>query len=155
MIERLVVEYPTDEFDVSNILIGGVPIRYGGQIVECITVKLVGAAAALGSVTNTPAPMTGPGYVDPADARQVFNRGRGEPLRGLVRAFVGEAGELESSARAATPATRSRRLAYERTHQGFPRACRACSRGRGHSGHSGARVLQAAPDPDRIAIRAN
>jgi hypothetical protein len=112
MIERLVVEYPTNEFDICDILIGGVPIHYGGQIAECITVKLVGAAAALGSVKNTPALIAGAGYVDPADARQIFNRGRGEPLRGLVRAFVGEAGEVEPSAPVAAPATtRSRRLA--------------------------------------------
>jgi hypothetical protein len=112
MIERLVVEFPTDEFDVSDILIGGVPIRYGGQIAECITVKLVGAAAALRSVTNVPATIAGAGFVDPADARQVFNRGRGEPLRGLVRAFAGEAGEVEPKAPVAAWATvRSRRLA--------------------------------------------
>jgi hypothetical protein len=102
MIERLVVEFPTDEFDVSDIRIGGVPIRYGGQIAECITVKLVGAAAALGTVSNARVPMTGAGYLDPADARQIFGRGRGAPLRGLVRAFGSEAGELELSPPAET-----------------------------------------------------
>jgi hypothetical protein len=112
MIERLVVEYPTEEFDVSDILIGGAPIRHGGQIAECITVKLVGNAASLGAVANAPAPISGAGFVDPADARQIFNRGRGEPLRGLVRAFVGEAGEVELPTRGAARAVnRSRRLA--------------------------------------------
>jgi hypothetical protein len=45
MIERMVVEVPKERgFTVSDLLIAGVPIRYGGQIAECITVKLVGVA---------------------------------------------------------------------------------------------------------------
>jgi hypothetical protein len=42
MIERLVVEVPKRRRrTVSDITIGGEPIRYGGQIAECITVKLI------------------------------------------------------------------------------------------------------------------
>ena len=79
-IERLVVESPTDEFDVSDIRIGGVPMRYGGQIAECITVKLVGAASALGSVDNKRATLqTAAAISIPADAREIFTRGRGGP----------------------------------------------------------------------------
>lgn len=45
MIERLVVEVPPNRrFTVSDITIGGERIRYGGQIAECITVKLIGVA---------------------------------------------------------------------------------------------------------------
>jgi len=46
MIERLEVKVPSERgFYVSDLSIGGVPIRYGGQIAECITVKLIGVAA--------------------------------------------------------------------------------------------------------------
>jgi len=96
-IERLVVKYPTDEFDVSDIRIGGAPTRFGGQIAECITVKLVGVAAALGSVKNPRFKLTSAGYLDPADARQIFSR-RGGPRSGLVRAFVDENAEVEPAA---------------------------------------------------------
>jgi hypothetical protein len=45
MIERLVVEVPSERgFAVGDITIGGEPIDYGGQIAECITVKLTGIA---------------------------------------------------------------------------------------------------------------
>ncbi|HEX8198008.1 MAG TPA: hypothetical protein VF571_17580 [Pyrinomonadaceae bacterium] len=45
MVERLEVEVPASrDFTVSDIKIGGIPIMYGGQIAECITVKLVGVA---------------------------------------------------------------------------------------------------------------
>jgi hypothetical protein len=55
MIERLVVEVPHKSGStVSDLCIGGVPIAFGGQIAECITVKLTGAAAAIGSVHYAP-----------------------------------------------------------------------------------------------------
>jgi hypothetical protein len=95
-IERLVVQCPTDEFDVSDIRIGGTPIRYGGQIAECITVKLVGTAAALGTMSNPRASLAGVGYVDPANARQIYSRGRGGPHGGVVPSYRNEAaGEIE------------------------------------------------------------
>jgi hypothetical protein len=95
LIERLVVEVPGDEFTVSDITIGGVPITYGGQIAECITVKLVGAAGALGSTKNPSLPMPGVGYVDPVGAREVFVGSRKGVPNGSIPAFVHEAGELE------------------------------------------------------------
>jgi hypothetical protein len=53
MIERLEVQVPAARgFCVGDIRIGEEPIAYGGQIAECITVKLVGAAAQIGSVQN-------------------------------------------------------------------------------------------------------
>jgi len=106
-IERLEVKYPTDEFAVSDIRIGGVPIRYGGQIAECITVKLVGAAAALGSITTAPRTrLSAKAYLDPASARAVFYR-RGRPLAGLVRAFSDEDAEVEPMPPSALRAARS------------------------------------------------
>jgi hypothetical protein len=94
MIERLVVEVPTGEFDVSDITIGGIPIGYGGQIAECITVKLVGSAAGLGSTQNGPLKLPTFGRIDPADAKEIFGRGKDFP--GTVRAFEHESGELEN-----------------------------------------------------------
>jgi hypothetical protein len=55
MIERLVVEVPKERgLTVSDITIGGVPIEYGGQIAECITVKLIGVAHPQAKITNQP-----------------------------------------------------------------------------------------------------
>ena len=49
-IERLVLEVPAETGrTVSDLQIGGVPVRYGGQVAECITVKLVGGACQIGS----------------------------------------------------------------------------------------------------------
>ena len=98
LIERLVVKSPSDEFDVSDLRIGGVPVVFGGQIAECITVKLVGVAAALGSVSNGRLKLPTAGYVDPANAREVFVAGRrsGNPV-GTVKAFAFESGEVEQS----------------------------------------------------------
>ncbi|HWT06247.1 MAG TPA: hypothetical protein VN224_10855 [Xanthomonadales bacterium] len=67
LIERLVVEVPRESgFTVSDLSIGGVPIAFGGEIAECITVKLVGTAAALGSVRNAPSACGNRCCVDPA-----------------------------------------------------------------------------------------
>jgi hypothetical protein len=104
LIERLVVQSPTEEFDVSDVRIGGVPVVYGGQIAECITVKLVGAAAALNSVKNGRLKLTTAGFVDPANAREVYARG-GQPV-GTVKAFAYEGGEV-----AARPAAARREAA--------------------------------------------
>lgn len=106
-IERLEVAFPTDEFSVSDIKIGGEPICYGGQIAECITVKLTGAAAGLGSALDNPRlKLTSAGYLDPFDARQLLGR-RSGPRSGLVRAFVDENTETEPLAPAvATRGTR-------------------------------------------------
>lgn len=96
LIERLVVEAPDGSFDVSDIRIGGVPIVYGGQVAECITVKLVGAVAALGSVDNPMQPLPEVGYVDPDNAREIFGAGRHGAPSGTVPAFIHEAGERAS-----------------------------------------------------------
>jgi len=53
---------------VSDIKIGGVPIDHGGQIAECITVKLIGAAARLGAVKNSPRNCLARCCIDPNQA---------------------------------------------------------------------------------------
>ena len=71
-IERLVLEVPAETgLTVSDLSIGGVPVIYGGQVAECITVKLVGAAAGLGSVRNAPAMCDGQACVAILDARNL------------------------------------------------------------------------------------
>ena len=51
MIERMIVEVPPETGrTLSDLKIGGEPVRYAGQIAECITVKLVGTAAPLARV---------------------------------------------------------------------------------------------------------
>jgi hypothetical protein len=63
---RAVYEVPQGEtssgrpFVVGDILIGGVPIEFGGQISKNITMRLVGFASGKGSITPHPAPCGGP-----------------------------------------------------------------------------------------------
>jgi hypothetical protein len=55
MIERLVVEAPPGrKISVGDLLIAGSPIRYGGQVAECITVKLTGLANILPKPVKSP-----------------------------------------------------------------------------------------------------
>jgi hypothetical protein len=95
MIERLVVEVPAASgFTVSDLTIGGIPIRYGGQIAECITVKLIGAAAKLGAVQNAGTRCGARCCVDPADTTRL-DRGIAYPRPtppGETDAFALEAG---------------------------------------------------------------
>ena len=109
-IERLVVQSPSAEFDVSDMRIGGVPVRYGGQIAECITVKLVGAASSLDTVHNQRASLTVAGYLDHANAREILSGGRGGPNTGVVAAYQGEAAETEGVGSAVAIAGRRRAM---------------------------------------------
>lgn len=93
MIERLEVEVPPERgFSLSDVTIAGVPIRYGGQIAECITVKLTGVAV-LTKETSVPIGPDARGIIDPADARSFLNRAVDlkNPLPlGTVEALVGQ-----------------------------------------------------------------
>lgn len=72
MIERLVVEVPgRSGYMVGDLTIGGERIEHGGQIAECITVKLVGAAAKIGSVKNAPTACVSRCCIDPANPRRL------------------------------------------------------------------------------------
>lgn len=69
MIERMVVEVPPERgFTVGDLAIAGTPIRYGGQVAECITIKLTGVAAPLTKVQNQPSPCTRHCCIDPGNA---------------------------------------------------------------------------------------
>lgn len=59
LVERMVIEVPPSRgFSVSDLRIAGDPVRYGGQIAECITVKLVGIANILPNPVMRPAVIT-------------------------------------------------------------------------------------------------
>jgi hypothetical protein len=114
MIERLVVEVPPGgKFNLADLTIAGEPIRFGGQIAECITVKLVGLANILPSPVKRPAvPAKARTSIDPFDARTV---GRPQlataPLPpGTVEAFLNE-GTLPGGTAGPTPAGGVRRAA--------------------------------------------
>jgi hypothetical protein len=68
MIERLVVEAPAGRnLTVGDLTIAGTPIRFGGQVAECITVKLVGIANIVPQpVRNAPVAARVRGYLDPS-----------------------------------------------------------------------------------------
>lgn len=69
-IERLVVEVPPETGrSLSDLMIGGVPLRWGGQIAECITVKLVGGATDLRTVSNDRIECVGQACVLRSDTR--------------------------------------------------------------------------------------
>jgi hypothetical protein len=68
MIERMVVEVPEEAgCTVGDLTIGSAPIEYGGQIAECITIKLIGAAARLKSTANVSVPCVGRCCIDRND----------------------------------------------------------------------------------------
>jgi hypothetical protein len=90
-IERLVIEVPPETGrTLGDLLIGGEPLRYGGQIAECITVKLVGGACDLKSVNNGMARCVGQACVVPSDARALVPASVSDPIPlGLKPVFGG------------------------------------------------------------------
>lgn len=107
MIERQVVEVPRQRgFQVGDITINGIPIRFGGQIAECITVKLIAVANIVPkAVPVYPITTQAVGVIDPFNA-SVLSGARSEKtiLPGYVQAFRGQ-GTIEM-ANTATPNSR-------------------------------------------------
>jgi hypothetical protein len=104
MIERMVVEIPEKRgFTVSDLTIAGVPIRYGGQIAECITVKLVGIANIVPKhLPRLPAAGTGRVFIDPRWPL-ALERFKTTPP-GAVEGFLNEGiGDPKQSSVATTP----------------------------------------------------
>jgi hypothetical protein len=91
LIERMVVEMPPgSRHMLGDMTIGGEPLRYGGQIAECITVKLVGGAAGIGTVRNGLTRCPSRCCIDLADAdrlRDPIGWGRPTPI-GFVDALL-------------------------------------------------------------------
>jgi len=88
-IARLVVAMPTDEHDLGDLRIGGVPVTFGGQLAECVVVRIhVEATTRDGEFT--------PGRLRLAEASAIDPHG-GETLHtpllqprppGMARAFA-------------------------------------------------------------------
>jgi hypothetical protein len=121
MIERLVVEAPPgrDDVCVGDLKIAGVPVRFGGQIAETITVKLVGLANVLAQpVKSNPVTVGAHAAIDPAHAATIIRaRPASTPLLpGTIEAFRGE-GTAPSTAKAAPRATRASTAAVKQPHQ--------------------------------------
>jgi hypothetical protein len=95
MIEHLTIEVPPERgFTVGDITIGGSAIHYGGQVAECISVKLVAAAAQLGTVRNAAIPCSGRCCIDPHNPVQLgrgLSHGTPNPA-GTVNAFAYQGG---------------------------------------------------------------
>ena len=127
MIERLVIETPPGQkWTVSDLTIAGVPLRFGGQVAECITVKLVGIANIVSPpVKRAAVPAKFHGAIDPHDPRVVD---RPVPaLKPLVRGTV-EAFRFEGAAPQSDAKKRSGRAARARVaalpHQRRAYRCR-------------------------------
>lgn len=128
MIERLVVEAPPGrKLGVDDLTIAGEPIRFGGQIAECITVKLVGVANILPIPVKRPAvPARARSSIDPFDARTVDRpQPASVPLPpGTIEAFLNE-GTLPGGT-TSTPTAAGRRgiAAITKKHERPKNRCR-------------------------------
>jgi hypothetical protein len=103
MVERAVLEVPEDEgFTVGDIRIGGVPIRYGGQVSEKLNIKLVGVAQVPGAFQNVPIPCVARCGLKQDHPRALtrpalfLTNGRPNPLpEGYVEAFLHKQGTYD------------------------------------------------------------
>jgi len=89
LIERAVFEVPPGEgCTVSDLRIGGVPIKFGGQLAQLMTVKLVGLAAQPGAFHNKPVPCEHRCVIDPANPGYLIQpRPEREPCGHELAAF--------------------------------------------------------------------
>jgi hypothetical protein len=114
MIVRLEVEVPKERnITVSDITIGGEPIRFGGQIAECITVKITGIAHIPSQpVRNVPVRCSGRGALDHRNPFSLVHLESGiNPSRGRVGAFSSQGTDEGAVPRGQLPI---RRLAIAR-----------------------------------------
>jgi hypothetical protein len=120
MIERLVIEAPMGrKLSVGDLTIAGTPIRFGGQVAECITVKLIGVANIVPKPLKTPpVGINGIGYIDPFNPRTVsVTRSPADPLPpGTIEAFHLEGAVPE------VVASKSRATKVQRTAAAEPRS---------------------------------
>lgn len=91
---RVVIEVPDLRFDVSDICIAGVPILYGGQIAECITVKLPVLATVAAGIVNRREALTRRSYVHPDRPGELFPGPKLDTPEGSVQAFTHETDAL-------------------------------------------------------------
>lgn len=105
MIERAVFEIPKGEgYTVSDVLIGGVPLRHGGQIAEHITVKIVGLASQAGRFSNPPVVCDGHCYMQPPNTGWLSITDAETPCPpGSIEAFQHGEGTLPAPPTSAEP----------------------------------------------------
>jgi hypothetical protein len=73
LIERAVFEVPSDKGTVSDVRIAGELVRFGGQLAERMTVKLVGLAAIGAHFTTRPAQFGSRAIADPQNPWMVIS----------------------------------------------------------------------------------
>jgi hypothetical protein len=91
-IARLVVEVPPQTgFTLSDLTIAGEPLKHGGQLAECVTVKLDVVATGLRPVTGNPmTPFTPTDLIAASNPdRVLFSPPRGTPAPETTVAFAG------------------------------------------------------------------
>jgi hypothetical protein len=113
MVERMVVEVPAGRgFDVGDLTIAGIPIRFGGQIAECITVKLVGVANILpAAIARPPVGNQTIPIIDRFYPRTIEGPIAGQPVPpGFTEAFLNQGtGDTPASLHPATAGKRAER----------------------------------------------
>ncbi|MBC7864512.1 MAG: hypothetical protein IAF38_16175 [Bacteroidia bacterium] len=106
MIERAVFEVPASEgFTVGDIKIGGVPIKWGGQIADHINIKITGTAVGLGSIKNPMLPCATYCCINetkPLALTRVIDVGDKQPA-GYQKAFLFEQGTFGNTAETLKP----------------------------------------------------
>jgi hypothetical protein len=112
LIERMVVEVPEGRnFSVGDITIAGEPIRFGGQVAECITVKLIGLAHIVAPpVVRSPVDASVRSSIDPSYANLIRRAvAIAAPLPpGTIEAFLHQGGaDIAPAVRSRTAAKRA------------------------------------------------
>jgi hypothetical protein len=112
LIERMVVEVPKGRnFTVGDLTIAGEPIQFGGQVAECITVKLIGLAHIVSpAVVRNPVDPAVRSSIDPRYANLIRRAvAIADPLPpGTVEAFLHQGG-FETTAPSARPRATAKR----------------------------------------------
>lgn len=123
LIERAVLEVPAKAgFTVSDLRIGGLPIRHGGEVAQKINVKLVGSAQAPGSFDNVPIACVGRCGLNESEPRALTRPsdlvnpdGSPNPLPpGYVEAFRSKQGTYSGSGHGSAPPAASSPRAHRR-----------------------------------------
>lgn len=82
---RAVYELPPDQAaagrSVSDVLIGGEPLEFGGQLAQRVTMHLVGVASVAQEIHNTPVECGPIPESEPAAAHALLTSGKRPPLR--------------------------------------------------------------------------
>jgi hypothetical protein len=87
---RLVVEAPDGISSLAGVTIGDVPLAYGGQIAECITVGLTAAASVVCDLETPFCPLTTRAYVEAKGGREICQPDRGQARTATMAPAFGQ-----------------------------------------------------------------